>query len=172
MSGWFWKVCAVWALVLGSIAVARPGFESVPVQAAMPAVGQTVTLPPSLTTVSGEVIPAMAGSEETLFLVTSAGCAACRRELPSYADFLTVAGEMGFAPRMLVTPSSPTDTDWFLRHAPKSAYVVLDTLGVAVSGLGVGVTPSVVMVSPTGTVSDVFWPSRGWPVTPEMLDRR
>jgi len=67
----FWRVCAVWALVLGSYAVARPyltdrgGSDPEP---DLPSVGDTLDLPTTLTTVAGLPVPTLA-ADRTLFLI-------------------------------------------------------------------------------------------------------
>jgi len=167
----FWRVCAVWALVLGSYAVARPyltdrgGSDPEP---DLPSVGDTLDLPTTLTTVAGLPVPTLA-ADRTLFLITWAGCPTCKRELSSYPQLLEMAEQHGFATRMLVLPAQPNDNAWYLERAPSRAIVIFDTLRVGVDGLRARVTPSIVIVGANGVVEAAYSPSRAWPVTSEML---
>lgn len=61
-SGVFWRACAVWALVLGSIALVRSLLQQGEVEIRqvpprVPFVGEAACLPPEVETTSGELIP-------------------------------------------------------------------------------------------------------------------
>lgn len=170
-TGRFWKVCAVWALFLGSIVVIRPMIgasqpRSTSQPVPMPAQGDKVDMPANVQTTSGATIPTLsADTAETLFLVTWTGCAICKRDLPTFGDLLSSAQAAGIAVRMLVTPGTPADNEWFLDRVPEGDVVVFDTMQLALSGLKAMVTPSVVIVSSKGVVDAAFSPSSGkWPL--------
>ena len=173
MNNLFWKTCSVWVLLLGSIFVVRPFLPYKAVRefpAPLPALGEQVEVPQTLLTISGEEIPALSEKGGTFFLVTSSGCPACKRELSTYGELLRMVEGHGLTARMLVLPGgSPEDTEWFFDRLPVGAKVVFDTLGFSLSGLQVGLTPSVVVLGPDGRVTGAFAPPRDWPVTQEML---
>jgi hypothetical protein len=168
----FWKICGVWALVLVSFALARPYLFPMEMEVAVPEgylpnTGETLTLPDSLLTTSGDALPALENTGQTLFLVTSASCPACKRELTagSFHELLNAAGEGDVATRMLVIPAGSEETDWYMNRVP-SAPIVLDTMDLAITRLRARVTPSVVLVNPDRRV--IF--AEGWPVTWEVIE--
>ena len=174
----FWRICAVWALLLGTIVIVRPYFSRQLVLAseaerlameseAMPIIGEVVDLPSTLATIDGQTIPTLGRAASTFMLVTWAGCPVCRREWNSYPEILQMARESGYTTRMLIAPSqSAEDNQWFLDRLPSDQAVVWDTLQIAVSMLQVRVTPSIVIVSPDSVIENVFHPSGDmWPVT-------
>lgn len=167
----FWKICGVWALVLVSFALARPYLFPMEMEVAvpegyLPSTGQTVTLPDTLLTSSGNALPALRNSGETLFLVTSASCPACKEELTagSFHELLNAADEGDVATRMLVIPAGTEETDWFMNRVP-STPIVVDTMDLAIARLRTRVTPSVVVVNPDRRVTF----AQGWPVTWEVI---
>src|SRR5690606_16408181 len=89
----FWRVCAIWALILGSYVVARPYLSERDIPDAelgLPSVGDTLDLPATIMTTAGRTVPVL-GAGKTLFLITWAGCPTCKRELSSYPDLLKIA---------------------------------------------------------------------------------
>ena len=170
----FWRICAVWALVLVTVLVARPYLSERIVQVEsgfMPSIGDAVSLPSTFRTTDGRIVPALGRVGSTFILVTWVGCPICKRELNSYPGLLQMAGESGFTTRMLVAPTqSEEDNKWFLDRVPGDAAVVWDTLQIASSILQARVTPSIVIVTSDGVIEEVFYPSGGeWPVTTKML---
>ncbi len=166
-----WKVCAVWALLLGLIIFIRPHLFPVEVvlpEGALPPEGLVLELPETVTNVSGQIIPALATEGTTLFLVTSAGCPASRRALEErkFHDLLLSAEKVGLASRLLVIPAGDDDTEWYMDRVPSSPGLVLDTLGFSLSMLETRVTPSVVLVAPDGTVRF----AKDWPVTWKAIE--
>lgn len=169
----FWKICGVWALVLVSFALARPYLFPMQMEVAvpegyLPSTGETLTLPDSLLTTTGDALPALENTGQTLFLVTSASCPACKRELTagSFHELLNAADEGDVATRMLVIPAGSEETDWYMNRVPSTAPIVLDTMDLAITKLRSRVTPSVVVVGPGRHVSF----AEGWPVTWEVIE--
>jgi len=169
--GSFWGVCGLWALLLVSFGLARPYlpnrvvFEPGPKESAsiLPAVGEQLLLPTHLTTMTEERIPALSAEGRTLFFVLSAGCPACRRELPRFPELLQAMTTGGVAIRTLVIPGTVEDTRWFLDRLPYDAYAVLDTVRLAVTRLRARVSPSAILIAADGTVQGSFSPSGEWP---------
>jgi hypothetical protein len=153
-------------------APAGSGVTNMPdLSSTMPAIGETIELPATVSTLSGEIIPSLSRSSRTIYLVTSTGCAACQRELPTFGDLLLLAESKGFATRMLVLPGAPADDDWFLARVPQSANVVLDSAEIAKTILRTRGTPSVVIMDEDGVVAGIYSPSREWPITAALLDQ-
>lgn len=173
--GMFWRICAVWALLLGSFWVVRPHLFRATMRAVeqrTPSSTEQLQIPRSVLTISGTRIQTLSRDRPTFFLVTSAGCPACKRELPTYGDQLEMAKREGLEIRMLVIPGTSQETEWYLERVPLGVPVVLDTMRLAISNLRSGLTPSIVMVRPDGTVIDSFSPPVDWPVTARMISRR
>ena len=136
----------------------------------MPKAGELVVPRSPLTAVSGNSFPALAGEGFTLFLVTWAGCEACKRDLSTYPSLLRDAERLGIATRWLVVPSSAAETTWFLSRASSHSEVVLDSVGISYADLRAKVTPSALLADGHGIVKASFSPSlRNWPVTQEAL---
>jgi hypothetical protein len=134
-------------------------------EGSLPAVGEEVHLPRTLTTISDEVIPALGNDGGTIFFVTWAACSACRREVGNLSEFLLSADEGSLTTRVLVIPGEPDETSWFLGQLPSTARVVLDTLRLGPAVLGTRITPSVVVVKSDGRVSL----SGEWPIERETI---
>lgn len=179
MRGAFWKVCGVWALLLVAVALGRPQLplravfldRYLPRDSILPATGDQLTLPATLTTTTGDEIPTLSAEGPTLFLVLAAGCPACKRGLAHFPEWIRGWEAAGLVPRTLLLPGSEEDTASFLAGLATDAHVVLDTSRVALSRLRARVTPSVVLVAADGSVVAAFSPDDEWPPTPEAISR-
>jgi len=109
----------LWVLLLGLVILVRPHLfplEVVLPEGVLPSPGQVLELPKTIVNAAGETIRPLAANGTTLFLVTWAGCPACKDALEdgSFHDLLQSADEVGLVSRTTVIPVGPEDTKRYL----------------------------------------------------------